>query len=781
VSRLVQLIRSDRSVAVALVTAAAAITWFALGPTAGQRFGIRLAAPIFATLLAVGQWRVGGQPHQSAAAARFWRILSLGMFTYTGGMLVNLVTLTFGLAWRDIGETVFYPVAGLFTIVALVAFPTARQSPVERVRLALDVATVVLACASFVWYFLVGRRWQPGDGWEELSDGLVLPALTLVAGFVIVRITVAGIGIISRPTMVCFVFGAMSAAVPIIVGAPPDTPLGRVGSTIHVAGMMVCVVGVALQYRAGPTASEVEVEAGPAWRRPFSALPYGAMAATLALLLIVVGADLDYRGWVVVLAVLALCGTVVARQFTSLWENSRLLAANRELTGRLRHQAFHDHLTGLANRLLFTERVTDALAAARRDGSGAAVLFVDLDDFKIVNDSLGHQIGDELLHAAAGRLRETIDGPADGVEATCLGRLGGDEFAILVTAGPGRAGPAAEALADRVIDALGRPFQVAGLPVTVNASVGIAVAAGGQTAAELLRNADVAMYSAKNRHKGGWQVFEPAMLRSMLRRHRLRAGLADALAGADFVVHYQPIVDLVDGTVHGAEALVRWLRPDGRLVPPSQFIPLAEETGLVTEIDRWVLGEACRQAGRWRVGAALGRPFTLHVNLSARHLHRSELVSDVGRALADGQLPAACLTLEITESGLGHDHEAAIERLGELGGIGVHLAIDDFGTGYSSLAYLRRMPVDVLKIDKTFTDELTGPVGPAPLAQAVIALATALGMQTVAEGIEEPVQASRLVALGCRYGQGFHYAQPLPPEQLEQLLGRATVGSTAVG
>src|SRR5262249_34711186 len=292
------------------------------------------------------------------------------------------------------------------------------------------------------------------------------------------------------------------------------------------------------------------------------------------------------------------------------------------------------------------------------------------------------------LAAVADRLQATVPAPGS------LGRLGGDEFALLAVASGDRSEHEARDVAQRVITALRTPFVVSDRSVDVQASIGIATTTAGEPGvAELLRNADVAMYAAKNEDKGGWRVFEPAMLTAIQRRHRLQAALADAVTRAEFAAYYQPIVDLLDGSVHGAEALVRWQRPGGAVTPPGEFIPLAERTGLVVEIDRFVLDTACRQAARWRVGSCGDRPLSLHVNLSARHLHRPDLVEDVARALRDSGLCPDRLTLEITETGLGHDHEAAIDRLGELVRLGVHLAIDDFGTGYSSLAYLRRMPV----------------------------------------------------------------------------------------
>src|SRR5262249_20022086 len=272
------------------------------------------------------------------------------------------------------------------------------------------------------------------------------------------------------------------------------------------------------------------------------------------------------------------------------------------------------------------------------------VFFVDLDDFKIVNDSLGHQIGDELLAAVAARLQAAVPAPGS------LGRLGGDEFALLVVGSGERSEHEARDVGQRVIPALRTPFVVSDGSVGVQASMGIATAPAGEPGvAELLRNADVAMYAAKNADKGGWRFFEPAMLAAIQRRHRLRAALADAVARAEFAVCYQPIVDLLDGSVHGAEALVRWQRPGGAVSSPGEFIPLAERTGLVVEIDRFVLDTACRQAARWPVGSGGERPLSLHVNLSARHLHRPDLVEDVARALRDSGLCPDRLTLEITE------------------------------------------------------------------------------------------------------------------------------------
>ena len=435
------------------------------------------------------------------------------------------------------------------------------------------------------------------------------------------------------------------------------------------------------------------------------------------------------------------------------------LSERDALAAQLEYQAFHDNLTDLANRALFNDRVRHALARARRDGGGLAVLFIDLDDFKVVNDSLGHGAGDRVLREVAARLRGCLREP------DTVGRLGGDEFAILAE---GADLATARTLADRVLATLGAPFPLVGGQVTVRASVGIALDdRQALDEAQLLRNADIAMYAAKSSGKGTYQVFQSSMLRSVRDHHDLTAALEGAIERRELVVHYQPIVDLRDGRVAGAEALVRWPRPDRGLVPPAEFIPLAEETGLVVELDRFVLRQACRQMAGWVAEAG---PLLLHVNLSAHHLLRSDLAATVAAALRDSGLSPDCLALEITESVLMHDLDVAIVRLHELKQLGVHLAIDDFGTGYSSLAYLRQMPIDAVKIDKSFVDGVTGGPEESAVARAILALAATLHLDTVAEGVEQPEQAAALAELGCHLAQGFHFSRPIPAADMARLI-----------
>ena len=447
------------------------------------------------------------------------------------------------------------------------------------------------------------------------------------------------------------------------------------------------------------------------------------------------------------------------------------LQEREALAAQLQHQAFHDDLTNLANRAMFNDRVRHALARARRGSGGIAVLFVDLDDFKVVNDSMGHAAGDRLLQEVAGRLRGCLREP------DTIGRLGGDEFAILVE---GVDLASVRVLAERVLATLAAPYPVVGGHVTVHASVGVAFdehATGDDV--QLLRNADIAMYAAKNRGKGTYEVFQPPMLRSVRDRNDVTAALRGAIERRELVVHYQPIVDLRTWRVGGTEALVRWPRPDRGLVPPDEFIPIAEETGLVVDIDRFVLRESCRQAAAWN--ARLG-PLLLHVNLSAMHLQRDDLADTVASALRDSGLAPDRLTLEITESVLAQV-EVAVVRLQELKRLGVHLAIDDFGTGYSSLSYLQRMPIDTVKIDKSFVDGVTGGPEESAVARAILALAATLRLDTVAEGVEQAAQARKLADLGCRWAQGYHFSRPVAAPEMARLAGRpasAVPGEPAV-
>jgi diguanylate cyclase (GGDEF)-like protein/PAS domain S-box-containing protein len=456
--------------------------------------------------------------------------------------------------------------------------------------------------------------------------------------------------------------------------------------------------------------------------------------------------------------------------------NTRDVSERKEFEEQLSHQAFHDSITGLANRVLFRDRVTHALE--RRDEAPVAVLFMDLDDFKTINDSLGHAAGDVLLREVGDRLRACLRA------ADTAARLGGDEFAILLEEGGD--GVQAADVADRIIKGLDDAFHLEGKEVFVRASIGIAIADGDVRANEdavedVLRNADVAMYMAKENGKGRYQMFEPAMHETALKRLELKADLQRALEHGEFRLHYQPVIELETGRISGVEALIRWIHPDRGLVPPLDFIPLAEETGLIVPIGRWVLQEACAYAADLQRRFPSDVPFHMAVNLSAKQLQRAEVVDEIREALDETGLPPSSLILEITESVAMADMELSIERLGELKALGVLLAIDDFGTGYSSLNYVRRFPVDILKVDKSFIDGVSEEGESSALTAAMIELAGILNLKPVAEGIERLEQLERLLELHCALGQGFYFAKPLETHALEEMLEERAMMETEAG
>ncbi len=443
---------------------------------------------------------------------------------------------------------------------------------------------------------------------------------------------------------------------------------------------------------------------------------------------------------------------------------ARDVTERRALEDQLAHQAFHDSLTGLANRSLFADRVEHALGRGVRRPNLFAVLFIDLDDFKTVNDSLGHAAGDELLVTVARRIESCLR-PED----TCA-RLGGDEFAVMVESISEPDG--AEIVARRILDAMAEPLSILGSEVTALGSVGIALGTGEQTTSEILRSADLAMYRAKGEGKGRYALYEPSMHEGVLERLALKADLQRADVAQEFEVHYQPIVALQSGAIAGVEALLRWRHPTRGLVLPVDFIGLAEETGLILPLGRLVLHRACEQAAYWR---SLGYVnLGVSVNISAKQLSSRVLPSEVTAALDESSLDSSALTLEITENVL-LDSQVVIGRLEELRALGVRIAIDDFGTGYSSLNYLRRFPVDTLKIAKAFVDELGSSSEQERLVAAIVRIGSTLGLDTVAEGIEQESQRDRLRTLGCRFGQGYFFSRPVAADELGRLLLRARV------
>ena len=446
-------------------------------------------------------------------------------------------------------------------------------------------------------------------------------------------------------------------------------------------------------------------------------------------------------------------------------ENGQLeqsLAELSRLKEQLRYQAYHDPLTALPNRSLLLERVSEMIAQRRPD-SLPVVLFLDLDNFKVVNDTLGHAAGDRLLVAVADRIRECVR------EGDVAARLGGDEFAMLLRDEP--ALDRALAVTRRVLDALRLPFQVEGQDVSVSGSIGIAAATPGiERGDELLRNADVAMYTAKQDGKSRFAVFDPNVHAEMVARHAMSSDLGKAIARNELSVKYQPIFTLATGTIVGVEALVRWNHPRRGTISPDDFIFLAEETGSILELGRWVLDGACHEMAHFDAIETTGPPMMLTVNLAAAQLKQPEFVDELEKVLAETRFPANRLVLELTETAMFSDTQTTIARLQALRELGVQIAIDDFGTGYSSLGYLRRFRVDILKIARDFVGRADDVTDDWAFAHAIVALGRSLGLRIVAEGIEQQGQLERLREMGCEFGQGFLFAAPLDADEMAQLL-----------
>ena len=441
----------------------------------------------------------------------------------------------------------------------------------------------------------------------------------------------------------------------------------------------------------------------------------------------------------------------------------RDVTSRKALEDELRHQAFHDALTGLANRALFEDHLVQALARARRHREPVAVLFLDLDDFKTINDSLGHQAGDELLRAVAIRIAGVVR--AHDTAA----RLGGDEFAVLAETG-GDDDDGARTIAARLLEAVADPFAVAGRELRVSVSIGLAWSDGSIGVKELMRDADTAMYAAKDGGKGIVRTFETGMHRAALDRLELTGELQHALDQGQFELEYQPIINLRTGAISGAEALVRWAHPTRGRVAPAEFIGLAEETGLIVPLGAWILRTACERVSEWRRALPDRAPFKIGVNVSTRQLQDPGFPELVEAVLASTGMEPHLLVLEITESLLPEDGAAMIEQLKRLNSAGVRVAVDDFGTGYSALSRLHHFPIHIVKIDRSFIAGIERDRNKAQLVQGIVSLAESLDLDVVAEGIEHPGQAEQLREMRASHGQGYLFSRPVAPERMLALL-----------
>ncbi|HEX8346623.1 MAG TPA: EAL domain-containing protein [Actinoplanes sp.] len=746
-------------------TAAAGAAWYAAYATVGAGSGALayLFYPAGGAVAAAAMFQLLRVVRLDPVARRFWK-----------GLLVTFVLLTAGFAWMAAEMLVHrlepgpptMPIPAATCVAAgfgVAMWAVARVptgAPVtgnaERWRVVLDRSIAFLGCATVLWHFGLAPMLTAPERWSDQAMVLVGMSFLLAIGG-ITKVSYIARGPVDRTAMrLIAAIGLTAAAVAVLAARFGYAGKIPAQAVVLPLGPVLATLAVLAQWRraaAPPPASR---------RRASAVLPYLTLAAVDVPLIAVACGSLRWPDRLVVFAAVAVTALVAVRQFIAFQDNARLLHERHLQEQRLQHEVSHDGLTGLANRALFRDRLAAALAV----GDAVTVLLVDLDDFKTVNDSLGHDVGDRLLVSVAAVLRDRVG--SDGLPV----RVGGDEFAVLVT------DPAVDtgAVAQRILDALSRPISEHRL--LVQASIGIATATAGASLDSVLRDADIAMYAAKQRGKAGYVRYAPGMEEPVLNHIQLGGELRRALDEGEFRVYYQPVMGLDDGRVIGVEALVRWQHPTRGMVPPGEFIPAAERTGLIVPLGRFVLGETCRQTAAWLAEFGPDVLQKAGVNVSARQLHDPDFVGDVVAVLRDSGLASDRLVLELTESAVLRGQQVS-RTLRELDSMGVKLALDDFGTGESSLSLLRSFPAAIIKLDKSFVDGIEIDDGnPAArdareaVARAVIQLAGALRLDTVAEGIENATQAQRLRDLGYSLGQGYHLARPMPAEEMTRMLAR---------
>ncbi|SDY93299.1 diguanylate cyclase (GGDEF) domain-containing protein [Micromonospora pattaloongensis] len=683
--------------------------------------------------------------------------LSLGAWTLQLALYVAADTAgVVPSAWFDL-------VAGLLALcaapAALLLLSPAAAGAAVRLRRFIDGAMIFGALFFVAWHLVIERAVASADP-RLVGLILLVPALELgtaaIAIVLLSRSVPRGSQALTFLAVAMLLF-AMSTLVDLYNRGEGRSSYAWGGA----AGFVVATMLAALASRYPlPPPSSIEDQYGGPW----ALLPFAPVAIGFGLavgVLTTTGTLPAVLLWVL----LGTGGIVIVRQYLSLRTNQTLLRDLGEQRERLEYQAYHDALTGLANRTKFIARASDALATARDDAATGVILF-DLDGFKDVNDTLGHAAGDELLTAVADRLRAGVR------DNGLVARLGGDEFVVLLTE---LADPAeADATAAAILGELAVPLPAAGRPLAVHASAGLAVARGrSEDVDTLLSHADLALYQAKADGKGRLCRFDPALHAADFDRRQRETELRQALPRGEFELYYQPIVALDGEVIVGVEALLRWRHPRLGVLAPPAFLDLAESIGLLPELGAWVLREACARGVGWE----RTRPgFELNVNLSASQLTDPDLVARVRDTLAETGFPARLLTLELTETVVLTDVPGAARVLAALRELGVRIALDDFGTGYSSLNHLAVLPVDSLKIDKSFVQAMTG-AGGGTVARAVLQIARTFGLSPVAEGVEDAAQARQLRELNCPQAQGYHFARPMPAAQLGALLSTASAGN----
>ena len=714
-----------------------------------------IAGPAGMLAAAVTLWRIGSMVVLPRPVRAFWARLSHAAIVLLAGAVTTLA-----LANNNAGISPLVAAPTLLgVIMAMVAFlrlPLGRRSALAVARMLLDLATVAFAGGLIFWYVVLNLA-EPGtDGVTQIASGAV-GVVGLLALVVIGKAAVSPEGQVDPVSLrVLMVAPTVAVAIAVILTA------GSSG-----ARLVLSVLGsplVALAFCASAYRQRRVLDRPVAAVRPLPGrsvldlLPFLAIAATAGLVIVMSARQMSTREQGVIVGAVLIVSCVVARQLLGVRENKRLLSGIQDQQVELERLAMTDPLTGLANRTRFGAVLAERLGAHRP----VTVLLIDIDDFKMVNDSIGPALGDQLLYQVAQRLR------LSSAVRELPARLGGDEFAVLLDLDDPAA---AEAAAARLIGALAEPFRVGEHQLLAHASVGVAIAGQGDSSDEVLRNADIAMYAAKESGKAAWARFEPRMRQDVVNHARLGSELHNAIIRHELFLLYQPVFDIVTGRLHGVESLVRWNHPTRGFVSPGDFIPVAERSGLIVPLGSWVLREACEQLARWQIEYGDGAIEAINVNVAVRQLRESGFVDEVATVLSDTGLLPHNLIVEITESSV-LDGRQVRETLQALHEMGVRLALDDFGTGQSSLSLLRAFPVDVLKLDKSFVDGIADGEdrGRLAIAAAVAQLAEYLDLSAVAEGIETEEQLIRLRAMGYRLGQGFFMAKPLPADQAGALM-----------
>ena len=760
------------------IGAISTLTYFLLGAPKSQMILYQLTGIVSVAAVLVGVRR------NRPASARPWILLALGISTWViGDAIWNGYELVLHRVapWPSRADYIYLvgPVLMAFGLTGMLH----RRGTPRDVEGALDALIIAAGAGALSWAFLMAP-YAADTSLDGISQAVAVayPLTDVLLLAVIVRLALAP--------------GSHSTSHRLLAVAIMCTFVGDIAYSIqslhgtYYTGNIVDASWLTFYWLMGaaalhPSMANVRQSVGAVTQQPSrSRLGILALAASLAPLTLVVqwlrDAPLDipviagasiFIFLVVLVRMERLVGSVQTKVIELKTQGEvlgRSLELREELEVQLRYQTLHDPLTGLANLNLFNDRLDHAIDRLIRTGGAVGVLFLDIDDFKVVNDTLGHDAGDRVLVALGQRMRGALRG------TDVAARIGGDEFAILLDAmtTPEDARRAAR----RLLDALDGPLPIGGRTIKVHASIGVASTEDPRMLGQdLLREADTAMYAAKNEGKHRYVLYESSMQDELFGELRLLAQLQAGIDRGEFRAFYQPVVQLPGGEIIGAEALIRWHHPDRGLILPGRFLPVAERAGTIFELDRWMLKEACRQAAGWNELAG-DRPFTVSINVSAESLQRVEIVDAVAYAVASARIDPHDVILEITESVLVRDVDDTIQRLGRLKDVGVGIAIDDFGTGYSSLEHLRSFPVDVLKIDKAFVDSVARGPEDAGFAKAIIMLADQLHLRTTAEGVETEDQATTLASLGAGSAQGWLYSKAVPAEEMREFVLRQSRG-----